>query len=368
MFINLLAAVWLWGCTLAGYVSPQQFPYLQFLTITSPFAVLVNLVFLIVWLLSKRKWKVILPIFTLVSCFKTVGAVFAFQPLKSAAFKKEMAVNDTTKVKVMTWNVHGLGIFDRPINKKGPEQILETIQIYNPDIACLVEFYADLEDGIEPHGKKYLKTLGLKEYRFSSDNTIGTKIFLGTSIMSRYPISNYVTYNIAQYIQLLQCDFTMPDASKLRGFFVHLQSFNLSEKDKNFVEEVRAGQKEVKRSVPNVLQVAQKMQKHYVLRSEQVDEIKNIINRSPYPVLICGDLNDLPGSYAYNQLRDNLNDAFTDGGFGLGATYNRLSPTLRIDHIFYDQRKLKCVSTKVIRQSISDHNPMVSVFKLKTTE
>jgi len=50
----------------------------------------------------------------------------------------------------------------------------------------------------------------------------------------------------------------------------------------------------------------------------------------------CGDMNDVPMSYSYHQLRTRLDDAFAESGKGVGGTYNGRLPNLRIDHILHD--------------------------------
>ena len=36
------------------------------------------------------------------------------------------------------------------------------------------------------------------------------------------------------------------------------------------------------------------------------------IDQSPYPVIVCGDLNDVPNSYAYNHIGRGLRNAFVE--------------------------------------------------------
>ena len=43
---------------------------------------------------------------------------------------------------------------------------------------------------------------------------------------------------------------------------------------------------------------------------EQADTIAKYIQQSPYPVIVCGDFNDVPGSYAYRTVKGNLQDVF----------------------------------------------------------
>ena len=80
---------------------------------------------------------------------------------------------------------------------------------------------------------------------------------------------------------------------------------------------------------------------------------------SPYPVIICGDFNDVPNSYAYNTIGKGTHDAFTDKGTGIGRTYAGVSPTLRIDHIFADKH-FNIEQYIRARKKISDHYPLIT--------
>ena len=101
-------------------------------------------------------------------------------------------------------------------------------------------------------------------------------------------------------------------------------------------------------------------------RARQADSVAAILRESPYPVIVCGDFNDLPGSYAYTTIRGPLSDAYEDYGRPFGRTYNRLSPTLRIDNIFYDPETFRCIDFKTVPTTLSDHNPIVATFEIKT--
>src|SRR5690606_38970774 len=103
----------------------------------------------------------------------------------------------------------------------------------------------------------------------------------------------------------------------------------------------------------------------YVKRAIQADSAARIIAKSPYPVLLCGDFNDLPGSYTYQTMRGNLKDAFAARGRGLGRTYNLFSPTLRIDYVFYDPALLRIIGFQSLATTLSDHNPVIANFEIK---
>ena len=92
-------------------------------------------------------------------------------------------------------------------------------------------------------------------------------------------------------------------------------------------------------------------------REEQANFIAEHIQNSPHPVLVCGDMNDTPNSYAYGQLAKSLKDAFREKGSGLGSTYAGLIPFLRIDYIFTSPNNL-VEEFKVVSNSTSDHYPI----------
>mgnify|MGYP003949570147 CR=1 FL=1 len=82
------------------------------------------------------------------------------------------------------------------------------------------------------------------------------------------------------------------------------------------------------------------------------------MNKSPHPVVFCGDVDDVPNSYVYFKIKGNLQDAFLKKGLGLGRTFQFFSPTLRIDYIMADKR-LKVEQFTRLGYPYSDHYPQV---------
>ncbi|MBH8560064.1 endonuclease/exonuclease/phosphatase family protein, partial [Hymenobacter negativus] len=89
------------------------------------------------------------------------------------------------------------------------------------------------------------------------------------------------------------------------------------------------------------------------------------VARSPYPVLLAGDTNDLPYSYVYDQLADHLQNAWATVGLGIGATYNGKLPGLRIDQQFAS-KQWQVLACKVHREiKWSDHFPVEALYRLR---
>jgi len=74
-------------------------------------------------------------------------------------------------------------------------------------------------------------------------------------------------------------------------------------------------------------------------------------------VIVCGDFNDTPVSYAYRKVRGNLKDAFIESGWGTSNTYNGELPSFRIDYILCDH-KFTAQNYHRDRVYYSDHFPI----------
>lgn len=82
------------------------------------------------------------------------------------------------------------------------------------------------------------------------------------------------------------------------------------------------------------------------------------------PVIIAGDFNDWSGSYCLNTIRDGkYKDAWWEGGFGFGFTYDEWHLKLRLDHILYSHH-FKLENVYVEKSDFSDHRPLVADFTL----
>jgi len=88
------------------------------------------------------------------------------------------------------------------------------------------------------------------------------------------------------------------------------------------------------------------------------------MSNSPHPSILCADLNDIPNSYSYATVRGNYQDAFLEKGSGIGRTFLGLSPTLRIDYVFADDR-FEVRQFVRRKERYSDHFMLVADLALK---
>lgn len=107
------------------------------------------------------------------------------------------------------------------------------------------------------------------------------------------------------------------------------------------------------------------IKKGYLRRRKQADTLYEHIRNEHYPVIVLGDLNDIPGSYTLNKImKAGLSNAWWEGGCGYGTTFHDGWLRLRLDHILYPKEKLELQSIKIIDSDLSDHNALVAGFNV----
>jgi endonuclease/exonuclease/phosphatase family metal-dependent hydrolase len=141
----------------------------------------------------------------------------------------------------------------------------------------------------------------------------------------------------------------------------HLQSFRLMRMERSFINELTANENE---TFTEVKSLSMSLKKGFVKRASQAKVVKDQINKSPYPVIVLGDFNDTPVSYAYTKIRKGLNDSFVNSGYGAGFTYKGNYPPNRIDYILYDNSLINSYF-EIIKMKYSDHYPIISYFRKK---
>lgn len=103
------------------------------------------------------------------------------------------------------------------------------------------------------------------------------------------------------------------------------------------------------------------------LRSIEADMLAMALQKEKYPVIVMGDMNDVPGTTTVRKIKSaGLKDAWWQGGCGYGSTYHDGWIKLRIDYVFYDDQQLKLKTVDVVgEKEWSDHRAIVARFDLK---
>ena len=123
------------------------------------------------------------------------------------------------------------------------------------------------------------------------------------------------------------------ESDTISFFTAHLDSYKFSRDEFKEIDNVA---KDEPISKNNLSGIFSKMKNTLEVHSIQADIVKAYINATNYPSIFCSDLNEVSNGNTYWKVRGDRQDAFLAKGFGLGKTFNSLSPVLRIDYIFPD--------------------------------
>lgn len=353
--VNVVAATGLLVAYASVSVSPEKIWIPAFFGLTYPFWVILNVLFVMVWLILKVRYTVL-----------GIAVLLLGMPIhkRQSAFRYEApgAEYEEGDIRIMSYNVQLFGLYNWKENKKHRNEMFRFLRKADPDIVCFQEYFYEETDYFETTDT-LVKVLAADNVHFESASSLHGTHHWGAATFSRYPIINRGKIkfeksrgNICLYSDIKKGKDT------LRIFNVHFESNHLE------TEKIEALVKGDSTSRIIATDMFLSLRKSYLRRARQVDMVREAVQSSPYPVVVCGDFNDPPVSYTYSQISEGLTDAFLESGAGFGFTYAGKIPFLRIDYILHDKH-IKSKGFRVINTSKhSDHYPVECILSLEKEE
>lgn len=348
------ALIFLLGCY-ASWFDPTYWWFFGFFTLASFYLFLFLLGFILFWIFTK-------PALTLISIF---SILLAWMPMKhlfkfrlNATFTEQKQPAD---LRVMSWNVEHFDILEHKTHPEVKTNMINMINDYQPDVACFQEMVgSDSFANAINYIPDFMKRLKMSDYHYSYNRKVDfdNKHHFGIITFSKYPIlhKQTVSYLPNDYNSIFQYIDILKDNDTFRVFNIHLQSLKFSDKNLQYIDDPSL-KDDI--DIENSKSIIAKFKKGFLKRQIQSNRIKAEMNKSPYPVIVCGDFNDVPNSYAYNTIGNGLKNAFAEKGTGIGRSFFGISPTLRIDNIFFDKR-FDITQFVRIKKKMSDHFPIIA--------
>ncbi|HTB52071.1 MAG TPA: endonuclease/exonuclease/phosphatase family protein [Ferruginibacter sp.] len=365
-----MAVLFLLGCY-AKWFNPANWWFIGLFTLAAVYLFFILFIFFIIWLLVQPKLSLIF-IVVIILAWRPIQNIIPFRLSSTFTVKKP-----ANTLRVMSWNVAQFNILE---DKKHPEvrkQMLALINKYQPDIACFQEMVAGDKpvDLTTPYYHRFrfypltnfVDSLHFPNYFYGynyKEDFLDSQHF-GILILSKYPLINrhavmkypYDYNSIFQYADMVK------DGDTFRIFNVHLQSLKFTPTNLNYIDSPSLESRE---DIERSQSVLGKIKVGFLKRKAQAELVKAEIDSSPYRIILCGDFNDVPNSYAYATIGGSLQNAFVEKGSGIGRTFSGISSTLRIDNIFVDDAFTVEQFTK-INKKLSDHYPVITDLQLKPT-
>jgi endonuclease/exonuclease/phosphatase family metal-dependent hydrolase len=364
-FIKRVAKTFFIFCTislsvlfLAGaniqYFRPSNWWFVGLLAIALPYLIAALILFFVIGILLRSAWF-ILPVIALAFGWHAVVNIIPFNSSSKFEFKK-----DPNALRIMSWNVELFDIQEYKTHPEVKQRMLELINQFKPDIACFQEMVGGDYDRAINYLGDFKRALHFDHYYYSYNMRLDfdNRHHFGVIIFSKYPFINKQTVAVAplDYNSTFQYVDVISGKDTIRVFNIHLQSLKFTPENLKYIR------KPVLNSDTTLLEsrnIMSKLKRAFLKRGVQAENIKKEINKSPYPVIVCGDFNDVPNSYAYAIIGKNLQNAFVEKGAGIGRTFSGISPTLRIDNIFID-KEFAVEQFVRVKKKLSDHFPIIA--------
>jgi endonuclease/exonuclease/phosphatase family metal-dependent hydrolase len=267
-----------------------------------------------------------------------------------------------SKIKVMSYNVRLFDVYNWENHKENKKEIFNYIYRENPDIICIQEFYNNKKMyGFESVNKIINHTKA--KYHYVANIKKGFAEF-GIATFTKYEIVNKGEFRFRGKSNVSIFTDILINNDTVRVYNLHLESNRFGKEDYIFAdnEDFDLNNKYINK----LKDIFSKLKAAYKKRSEQVEIIARHIKQSPYPVIICGDFNDTPISYAYDKISHNLTDAFLNSGKGLGKTYTGIFPSFRIDYIFHS-KNIHSSDFIIPGVKYSDHYPVICNLEINSS-
>lgn len=337
-FLNMVLTVSTFVAYILPFLAPKTFPFLAVLTLFMPLFFILNGLFFIYWGIQFKKRMILSGLVLL------MGITFINKFYKFSAKDYPEEEKDFT---VMSYNVRLFNVFKWFERDDVPENIRGFINDKNPDILCIQEYSnsGDIDLKVYPH-----------RYIFMD----GKQIKTAQAIFSKFPIIDQGIIFFPNSSNIVVFADIKKGKDIIRVYNMHLQSIKISP-DVNEINEnidvLNQGGKSQK--------LFYRISKAFMQQQQQAEIFKEHKNQSPYPIIICGDMNNSAFSYVYRNIKGKLKDSFEEAGIGFGATYKFRYYPARIDYIFADENMTVKKFESFPGFENSDHYPIMAKLSME---
>lgn len=345
---NVASIVILWLIGYSDRLNPENYPMLSNIGLLFPVFLLINFFFLLFWLVFKKRYALI-PFLGFLACYIPVRK---YMPLNVDAEVPAGAV------KVLSYNTLGFG--EGQMDEDGVNPVVRYIRQQDADIVCLQEA------GMSGPVREQVDSILRPKY-VSYETTVHPNGGNSMVVLSKFPI---LSKKIIDYPS--EGNFSVAFRLKMDKDTVllvsnHLESTGLTLEERSKFKKLIKGKLETqtaeKTSKLLIVKLAESTKKRAPEAKAVADYIKRQKEKS---VILCGDFNDGPISYAHRTIAEGLTDCYITSGNGPGISYHKGGFFVRIDNIMCsdDWKPYNCkIDDKI---AASDHYPIVCYLKKRS--
>lgn len=337
-----------------GRIDPDLYIFPSVLTLVLPWLAWISIITTVIWFCFRNY---------IAGCIGVLTILVSWSPISTASpigWSKSPTPGAQTFT-LMTYNmIHG---WDQEKQQSSRNRTIDFILETDADIVCLQEVKSIKPGGDIPNFTPEQNARLKEKYPYRvGDSTLDTKV------LSKYPArfvrgDHYIKeeYDIERYT-FYKVDI---NGRQITLINLHLQSFLLNSKEREVVTEIHSINT-AKESYEELKgDIRSKFSKGFRKRKTDAVILRSVLDTISGPVIVCGDFNDVPESFAYRTIRgSDLKDAYVETGFGPLITYNQHAFWFHLDQILYN-KDLRSLNVRKIPTKLSDHYPVIAEFELK---
>ena len=329
--INIIAAIAIVAAYIAPFINPNYIGVVAYFGIGFPILLYINGFFIVFWLFVKRKYMWLSLLLILLG-FPMISRHLQIFPKRT----------DTKQgIKILSYNIRNFQQLGSKNKKSTMESIARLISEQNPDIVCIQEF---------PKTKSPKGIINLDMPAYGQGGNI---IFTKLKVVNQGNILSKKDNKFGIYADMLFGSDT------IRVINIQLLSYSVSTELEMYENREKVNRKRF------LFSIASKLNNGFTRRVQETEKLTNAFSKSHYPIILCGDFNDPPGSFTYQKIiSTGLKDAFVESGSGYGNTYIWSFPKIRIDYIM-TSKKFDIYNYNVLHTNLSDHYPIEALLVLK---
>ena len=332
----------------SGYIPPVRWIIPAFLGLFFPALLVAQIGVTIFWLLAwdKRRLLLMAAVWLI-----SLPQLLVYFPISRA--EKSLGTEEES-LRILSYNVCAFGF--KPHTKTSPNATLQYIKSSGADIVCIQEAMLNQN----PWAGVVSKTLrSYLDEDYPYINVIRVNRGGSTlALLSKYPIKEAKEIPLPSWVNGAVAYKVDIRGKETLVINVHLESFRLRRVDgEDYLRLAKDGD-----AIRLKDALRAKLSPTFRSHNIQANIIHDLIQSyGSGRVIVCGDFNDTPLSYARYKIGEGLEDAFVSKGNGLGITFHTRPFFVRIDHILFGPafRALRCEVDKTASES--DHYPIEAV-------
>ena len=330
----------------SDYLNPTSHPMLSNLGLLFPVFLVINLGFLFFWLLFKLRYALI-PFLGFVLCYVPVRKYIPLNISREAP---------KGSIKVLSYNVWNYGSDETEDGEVNP--IIDYIKKQDADIVCLQEAMPNSDSKVTQIDS-ILKPM-YPYYDMISHPSGGDCLV----VFSKYPIRSkeQIKYesrgnlSVAYRLEINEREVLLINN--------HLETTGLSLEERAQFKKMLKGKLKTDTAEQTSKTLVAKLGEATKKRAPEARAVAAYVKKHRgMSIILCGDFNDGPISYAHRIIADKLIDCYVESGNGPGISYHRSGFFVRIDNIMCSKDWIPYECKVDDKISNSDHYPIICWLK-----